>query len=59
MGMCKEIYDTDIDNVDFVIDLMWYHGRYQFSETELNRMKLKENLNGLTTGAVYRGVLSQ
>lgn len=57
--MCKEIYDTDIDNVDFVIDLMWYHGRYQFSETELNRMKLKENLNGLTTGAVYRGVLSQ
>lgn len=57
--MCKEIYDTDIDNVDFVIDLMWYHGRYQFSETELNRMKLKENLNGLTTGAVYRGVLIQ
>jgi hypothetical protein len=41
MGICKEIYDKRIDDLDFVMDLN-KHGRYEFSETELNRLKWKE-----------------
>jgi len=56
MGICKEIYDSRMDNFNFVVDLMRYHGRYQFSEIELNRMRLKENMNGIKSGMIYSAI---
>ena len=41
MGICKDIHDKKPDNLEFVMDL-GLHGRYEFSETELNRLKWKE-----------------
>ena len=60
MGICKEIYDKRIDDLDFVMDLD-KHGRYRFSERELNRIKWKESaVDGIPLGIMLRaGMFSE
>ena len=54
MGICKEIYDNRIDDLEFVMDLS-KHGRYIFSEREMNRLKWKECVvDGIPIGVMLR-----
>ena len=60
MGLCEQIYDHEVNGIDFVVDLYHIHGRYKLSEQELNRLRFREMaVHGIPIEVLARGNLFQ